>query len=293
LGNYAIGYVDGSLTVNTKPLTITATDQSKTYGDTFTPVGTSQFTTGGLVNGDSVTSVTLASNGYVDTATVAAPGPDYVITPSVANGSGLDNYSISYSTGNLHVNKAVLTVTPNPMSVDEGTVPSGLTASYGVFKFVGENAGNIGLTGTPGFTGIPTDGTSAPGPYTITANVSALTADNYSFTGATGTLTVVDVAPVIAMSTGTIALNLGDGFTRPGSFSDVGYVVPSETWTLTVDYGDGTVQGPTSMTRPNTSTAITSVGHVYATIGTRTVTVTISDNYGAYSTKTFTVNVAP
>ena len=34
LGNYDITYVDGALTVEAKALTITANDQTKTYGDT-------------------------------------------------------------------------------------------------------------------------------------------------------------------------------------------------------------------------------------------------------------------
>src|SRR5450756_2310604 len=58
LGNYSIIYHDGSLIVNPKALDVTAKDQSKTYGDTFSFAGT-EFTTSGLVNTDTVTSVTL------------------------------------------------------------------------------------------------------------------------------------------------------------------------------------------------------------------------------------------
>ncbi len=53
LGNYTISYVNGQLTVNTAALTITANSTSKTYGDTVTFAGT-EFTTSGLVNGDTV-----------------------------------------------------------------------------------------------------------------------------------------------------------------------------------------------------------------------------------------------
>ena len=35
-----------------------------------------------------------------------------------------------------------------------------------------------------------------------------------------------------------------------------------------------------------------SIGHVYTNAGQYTVTVTIGDNYGAFSVQTFTVNVA-
>src|SRR5207247_9411373 len=71
LSNYTITYHVGHFTVNPKGLDITANDQSKTYGATFTFAGT-EFTTvaGQLVNGDTVTSVTLTSAGAAGTATV-------------------------------------------------------------------------------------------------------------------------------------------------------------------------------------------------------------------------------
>src|SRR5207245_4515762 len=75
LGNYAISYVAGNLHVNQAALSITAKDESKTYGATFTPDGTSQFTTSGLVNGNTVSSVTLSSSGYAATARSEEPRP--------------------------------------------------------------------------------------------------------------------------------------------------------------------------------------------------------------------------
>ena len=47
LGNYAINYVKGKLAVNAAALTITAKDESKTYGAVFTPDGATQFTPSG------------------------------------------------------------------------------------------------------------------------------------------------------------------------------------------------------------------------------------------------------
>ena len=66
-----------------------------------------EFTTSGLVNGDTVTSVTLTSTGSAATATVA--GSPYPIVPSAAVGTGLGNYTISYVNGTLTVNTAALT----------------------------------------------------------------------------------------------------------------------------------------------------------------------------------------
>ena len=92
----------GSLTVNPAALTITATNRSKTYGQTVVFAGT-EFTTRGLLNTDTVTSVTLASPGAAPTATVA--GSPYPITPSAAVGTGLANYTISYLPGSLTVKR--------------------------------------------------------------------------------------------------------------------------------------------------------------------------------------------
>lgn len=87
------------------PLTITANSTNKTYGQTVTFAGT-EFTTGMLYNSDGVTSVTLTSGG---TASNATAGP-YSIVPSAAVGSGLANYSITYSNGTLTVNQASTTM---------------------------------------------------------------------------------------------------------------------------------------------------------------------------------------
>ena len=95
-----------TVTVTAKALTITASDASKFYGQTVTFAGT-EFTTGGLINSDSVTSVSLTSAGATNTATVGS----YSIVPSAASGSGLTNYSITYSNGTLTVNPASTSVT--------------------------------------------------------------------------------------------------------------------------------------------------------------------------------------
>ena len=90
-----------SLKVSKAPLSITASNASKSYGQTVTFAGT-EFSTSGLVGGDTVSSVTLTSAGAVSTAT---PG-SYDIVPSAAVGSGLGNYTITYNNGTLAVSAA-------------------------------------------------------------------------------------------------------------------------------------------------------------------------------------------
>jgi hypothetical protein len=107
LGNYAITYNNGSLTVTTAALTITANNLTKVYGQTATLSGTA-FTETGLVNNDSVTSVTLTSTGTAASATVASS--PYSIVASSAVGSGLGNYVIKYVSGILTVVNPIVVV---------------------------------------------------------------------------------------------------------------------------------------------------------------------------------------
>jgi len=82
--------------INRAPLTITALDASKTAGQLALLNG---FNVAGLVPGDTLAGVTLASPG-ADTA--AGPG-NYAILPSAASGLGLGNYLITYRPGVLTV----------------------------------------------------------------------------------------------------------------------------------------------------------------------------------------------
>ena len=84
------------------------------------------------------------------------------------------------------------------------------------------------------------------------------------------------------MSLGTIALSPNDSFRRPGSFLDPG----TDTWTATVDYGDG--DGPQALGLTDKSF---SLSHVYTTAGNWTVQVTINDGDGGVTTKSFQVLV--
>ncbi|MBF9143814.1 MBG domain-containing protein [Hymenobacter properus] len=185
LENYDIAYADGLLSMHQKSLTIAATNRSKVYGTAY-PLGATitaaDFTATGLVNGNTVTGVTLASAGEAAAAGVNTPG--YAITPSMAVGSGLDNYDIAYqASGKLEVTKAALSV-----------VAADKAKTYG--------QPNPTLTGT--LTGVMNNdliteaystsatATSGVGPYAIVADVNA-TSDvlaNYTLTKTNATLTI-------------------------------------------------------------------------------------------------------
>jgi len=241
--NYTITYNTGTITVTKAPLTITANNQTKAYGTTFTFAGT-EFTTSGLLNSDAVTSCTLTSAGSAAGATVA--GGPYAITPSAAVGSGLTNYTITYATtGTMTVTTVPLTITatgplkPYGTTINAGASTTNFTASGAVIGTVTSvtltpdaNGASpttpVGSsyvitpsapTGTGGFaasnysiTYVPYDGTVTAGNLNITANVSKvygnLLTGGTGFTGftATGLATGETIGSVtVAYGTGSAA----------------------------------------------------------------------------------------
>jgi hypothetical protein len=183
LGNYNVTVNTGTLTVQPRALIITANNQTKVYGDVFTFLGT-EFTTNvnGLMNGDTVDTVTLTSAG-APAAALASP-PTYPIVPSLAVGSGLSNYTISYVNGALTVTKPNLVVTSDSYSKIYGDVFSAFTGSI-----VGIRNGD-NITATYASAGSPAN--AAFGSYDINITLVDPTnkLPNYNVTYNVGKLTV-------------------------------------------------------------------------------------------------------
>jgi hypothetical protein len=196
LTNYTITYVNGLLTVDPAPLTITANNNAKTYGQVvaFTR---SELTTSGLVNGDTVTGVTLNTLGAVASATVT--GSPYSIVPSEAIGFGLSNYNITYSKkGLLTVNPAALNISANNLSkiygqtlVFAGTefVATGLVNGDSVTTITLTSPGSVATASVLG------------SPYGIVPGAAIGTGlSNYIINYADGLLTVGSALPVVSWS---------------------------------------------------------------------------------------------
>ena len=110
LSNFNVVY-DGTLTVEKATLTVTADDQTKTYGDS-----AADFTgsLGELKNNDNITVTGFSSAGAAAGAAVG----DYDIIGTLNDPDGkLGNYDIVYA-GTLTVDKATLTVTADDASRD-------------------------------------------------------------------------------------------------------------------------------------------------------------------------------
>ena len=199
LTNYNISYANGSLTVSAAPLTITANNQGKTYGQSLT-LGTTAFTSTGLQNGETIGSVTLASSGAAATAPVS--GSPYAITPSAAIGGTFTagNYTISYATtGTLTVSAVPLTITANNDSKIYGqtkTYGAGSTAFTSTGLQNGETIGSVTLASSGGVATASVAGS----PYAIIPSAptgGTFTLGNYTPTYNAGTLTVTQATPSI------------------------------------------------------------------------------------------------
>ena len=177
----ATNLVGQNVSVSKAPLVITADNETKVYGQSFTLAGNA-FTASTLYNGDTVTSVSLASLGAAASSSVA--GSPYAIVPSSAEGSGLGNYTISYDNGTLTVQPAPLTITAVSKTTVAGQAVPPLTPDYSGFVN-GDTA--AGLTSQPVLTTTATSA-SSPGVYSIV--VSGAASPNYHISFVDGTITV-------------------------------------------------------------------------------------------------------
>ena len=180
-------------TVNARPLTITAGSTSRVYGSAdpvkaFTaPTGTNG-SGSGLVNGDSISSVT---NTIAGTAIATAnAGTTHAITSSdpVFGSGSAGNYAITYANGTLTIAKAHLTVTANNQTRYYGEDNQPLTET--ITGYVnGEDATSASVSGSASGS-TSADAKTGAGSPTINGSIGTLSAANYDFTAANGTLTI-------------------------------------------------------------------------------------------------------
>jgi uncharacterized RDD family membrane protein YckC len=175
--NYTITYVNGVYTISPAPLSITAVNQTMTYGGV---VPALTVTYAGFVNGDNTARLTTQPT-VTTTATATSSAGTYPIT---ASGAVDANYTITYVAGTMTVGKAALTVTADNKSMALGGPLPALTVSYTGFVN-GETASS--LTTQPTATTTAT-ATSPVGAYPITP--AGGVSSNYTFTYVNGILSV-------------------------------------------------------------------------------------------------------
>ena len=194
LGNYTIAYANGTLAVSVKPLTITATNQSKVFGSSL-DLGTTAFTTSGLSNGDKITAATLTSAGSDAGAAVGG----YPIVPTAAIGTGLSNYSITYAIGTLTVSVKPLTITATDRSkVFGSTLDLGTSAFTVTGLLSGDSVTGVTLTSSGAAAG------AVAGDYAIVPSAATGTGlDSYTITYANGMLSMTKASLTVAAPNAT------------------------------------------------------------------------------------------
>jgi hypothetical protein len=155
--------VDGTLGINQRPITVTADAKSKTYGNV-DPTLTYQVTSGNVVNGDSLGTLTRDAGENVGSYSINAT--------ALANG----NYAITANDAVLGITPATLTYTPNAASFLSGQTIVGLSGA--VLGFVSTDTLANSTTGALGWS-TPATSSSAPGTYRIDGG--GLDALNYVF----------------------------------------------------------------------------------------------------------------
>jgi hypothetical protein len=204
--NYTLSYRTATLTVDKAKVTITADNQSKTYGEN-DPAFT--YTTSGLIAGEHLTTPATC-----DVSGAHTNAGDYSITCAGADAG--NNYTISYDPGTLTVGKAQLSITAADATRPYGAADPPFTATTSGFV--------NGDTAATAYTGSPTLGTSATttshvGTYPITPTAGTLASTNYTFTFVPGTLTITKATTSI--SPGAVLVTVGPGglFIRFGTLS--------------------------------------------------------------------------
>jgi autotransporter-associated beta strand protein len=299
-GNYTFAQAAGNstaLTINQKSLTITSDARSTTYG-TALVLGTSGFTSSGLVNTDSISGVTLKQGTRTTVpATQAAgtySGATDGILASAAQGTGLSNYSITYTAGTLTIDRKALTVTGNNDSKTYGDVKtygSGSTAFTSSGLVNSETIGSVTITDTNSG-GVNT--AAAGGTYALTpssATGGTFSTANYNITYTAGALTVNKASLTVTADNKTRVY----GDSNPAlSYTITGYVNSQDATSASITGAPTISTTATAASNVNTYT-ITSVANNLAaanyeftytngtlTVNRRPVTVTADDKTRVY-----------
>ncbi|MEO8948322.1 MAG: MBG domain-containing protein [Mucilaginibacter sp.] len=269
LSNYKITYQDGPLTVLQAPLTITANNVSKIFGNTLTNEASSTaFTITGLQNAETISSVAIT---YGNGAAANAPIGTYSgsVVPSAAvggNGFLASNYALNYVSGTLSVvapGPAITTSAPlQPLTTVYGTPSSPTT-----FTVSGSNL-TAGILVT------------APAGFEVSAD--KLTYSNTVTIGGAGTVTITSAPVYIRLKQTTfVGSYTGNIGIKSAGAADINQTMPTSTVTpapLLITANDVTKVYGNLLTGGSGSTAFTASG---LQNGETAGTVTIAYGTGA------------
>ena len=298
--NYSFTPANGSISIGSATSTISAT-------------GTTSYTYTGLVQGPATSTVTgstgtvtysysgTGTTSYGPIATQPINAGTYQVIATVAadaNYNGATSAPLAFT-----INKAVLTITAGNQTVAYGTMATTVAGAgtYTPSGFVNSETSSV-IGGTATYTTTYTATTPAgTAGVTITPVVTGLSATNYSFTPANGSITIIKAASTIS-ATGTVS------YTYTGTVQGpAGSTVIGSTGAVTYNYsGTGTTSYSPSTTRPTNSGTYQVIASVAAdanyngatsaplafTINKAVLTITAGNQTVAYGTLAATVTGA-
>jgi hypothetical protein len=195
--------MQGSLTVTSKTLTVTVLPQSKSFGDTLSRTGIlgNTYSVTGLINGDTVSGISLDYTGTPAGNSSTAPVGTYSIQGrglTLSSGS-LNNYKITYVQGSLNVIPSTLTVTAFSQTKAYGETLNLSGILNNSFSLVGLKNDDVVSGITFNYSGNPAGNLSnAPlGTYSITPSgltLSSGSLNNYTIIYVQGSLKIVQLA---------------------------------------------------------------------------------------------------
>ena len=274
--NYQIGYANGTLSVAKAPLTVTADNKTKTYGQA-NPVFTT--TISGFVNGESAaTALGFGGSGSATSTATALTGTGTAAITASAGSLTASNYDFTNLVdGTLTITKAPLTVTAAPASktYDGLAFTGGNGAAYSGFVN-GESSAVLG--GALSYVG-SSQGAVNAGSYTITPQ--GLASSNYQIGYADGTLSVAKAALTITADNKTKTY----GQANPAFTTTISGFVNGESAATALGFG-----GSGSAT--STATALTGAGTAAITASAGSLTASNYD-FSTLVDGTLTIAKAP
>jgi hypothetical protein len=287
-----------SLTVtisNTPPVVTASAPQTVMQGSssalqvaTFTDGGSLERHTASIDWGDSSIAAGIVidggNTGVVSGSHAYGTVGNYTATITVTDDSGASG---SATLAIIVTNSAPSVLLPAHLSINEATaliasgsfIDVGLNKTWTATVDYGDGSGVAPLTLNADKSFALNHVYAQSGNYTATVIVKD---SNGGQSSGISLIVVNDIAPTVTLGSGG-SITVGSAFTASGSFTDPG----AQTWTATVDYGDGSGAQALALNADKTF----ALNHTYSTAGSFTITVIVTDSGGASGTKTLVETV--
>jgi hypothetical protein len=184
-GNYTFEFVKGKLTVEQAPLTVTAVKTVRYYGD---PNPDFSVEYNGLKNNETVQTCDVTGSPIFSTDANELSGIGTYEVRVDAGDVASQNYALSFANSTLDVERAILRVKPDDVTLTYGDTIPDLTFRIEGYKNGEETMTDI-IAGNPVISTEAFDGSNA-GIYDIVLSEGDLSASNYAFDLKKGTITI-------------------------------------------------------------------------------------------------------